>query len=85
MKRKESNFLLYGLLTGVILGTGLIVYLSSRFISKAMQSKRERKHKFYEGIDDIFNDSALDSFKEEDKIDEETQLGIIEELFSRTK
>ena len=83
MKKNESNFLVSGLVIGGILGAGLIIYLSSRFISKTNKNKRERKNKFYEGIDDIFDESAK-ATPDDTQIDKETEDGIIDELFSRT-
>jgi hypothetical protein len=83
MKKNESNFLIYGLVIGGILGAGLFIYLSSRFINKTNKNKRERKNKFYEGIDDIFDESAK-ATPDDTRIDKETEDGIIDELFSRT-
>jgi len=84
MKKEKSNFLLYGFVIGGILSAGLIIYFSSRFINKSNKNKRERKHKFYEGIDDIFEESAKINQDEDTRIDKETEIGIIDELFSRT-
>jgi len=84
MKNKESNFLLYGLVIGGVLSAGLVLFLSSRFISKTNRNKRERKNKFYEGIDDIFEASAKSSQDDDTRIDKETEAEIIDELFSRT-
>jgi gas vesicle protein len=84
MKDKKSNLLLYGIIIGGLIGTGIAIYFSSKFISKTRKNLRERKHKFYEGIDDIF-DSKIEDTKEDDtRIDKETEEGIINELFSRT-
>lgn len=84
MKNKEPNYLLYGLVIGGVLSAGLVIFLSSRFISKTNRNKRERKNKFYEGIDDIFETSAKSSQDDDARIDKETEAGIIDELFSRT-
>jgi len=83
MKKNQSNLLLYGLIIGGLVGAGLAVYYSSRFISKSNSRKRERKNKFYEGIDDIFDTSAENKNDDDSRIDKETEKGIIEELFSR--
>ncbi|MCW9096812.1 MAG: hypothetical protein OQJ93_05435 [Ignavibacteriaceae bacterium] len=84
MKEKESNLLLYGVLFGSLIGAGVAVYLSSKFISSYRKNKRDRKHKFYEGIDDIFDTKPGDGSDEDTSIDKETEEGIIDELFSRT-
>jgi len=84
MKQNESNFLIYGLLLGGILSAGIAILLGSRFISRANKNKIERKHKFFEGIDDIFEPSSVSRSDEDSKIDKETEDGIIDELFSRT-
>jgi hypothetical protein len=84
MKNNKSNYLLYGLVIGGILSAGLVIYFSSRFIGKTKKNKRERKNKFYEGIDDIFEASAKNIPDDDTRIDKETEAGIIDELFSRT-
>lgn len=84
MKDNNSNYLLYGFVIGGILSAGLVIYFSSRFISKTNKNKRERKNKFYEGIDDIFEASAKENQDDDARIDKETEIGIIDELFSRT-
>lgn len=84
MKKNESNILIYGLVVGGILGAGLFAYLTSIFINKLSGNNRERKNKFYEGIDDIFEDSAKFTPEDDSRIDKETEVGIIDELFSRT-
>jgi len=83
MKKNQSNLLIYGLILGGIVGAGLAIYYGSRFISKSNKQKRERKNKFYEGIDDIFEASAQNRMDDDSRIDKETEKGIIEELFSR--
>ncbi|MBE0571600.1 MAG: hypothetical protein IH618_08665 [Ignavibacteriaceae bacterium] len=83
MKKNNSNLLLYGLVIGGLIGAGLTIYYSSRFISKNNKQKRERKNKFYEGIDDIFEESAQNNIADDSRIDKETEKGIIDELFSR--
>lgn len=84
MKDNNSNYLLYGFVIGGIFSAGLVIYFSSRFISKTNKNKRERKNKFYEGIDDIFEASAKENQDDDARIDKETEIGIIDELFSRT-
>jgi gas vesicle protein len=83
MKKNQSSLLLYGLILGGIVGAGIAIYYGSRFISKSNKQKRERKYKFYEGIDDIFNTSAENKTDDDSRIDKETEKGIIDELFSR--
>jgi gas vesicle protein len=83
MKKNKSKLLLYGLIVGGIVGAGLAIYYSSRFISQNKKKKRERKHKFYEGLDDIFDSSAENKIDNDSRIDQETEKGIIDELFSR--
>ena len=84
MKQNDSNFLVYGLVIGGILSAGLVILLGSRFIGKTNRNKRERRHKFYEGIDDIFDESGKSISDADIQIDKETENGIIDELFSRT-
>lgn len=84
MSDNKSNILFYGLIIGGLIGAGLAVYFGSRFISKNYKKKRERKHKFYEGIDNIFESKSGDNDYEDTNIDKETEDGIIDELFSRT-
>jgi gas vesicle protein len=84
MNNKKSNLLLYGIIIGGLLGAGAAVCLSSRLISKNRKKKRDRKHKFYEGIDDIFDSKPGDEENEDASINKETEEGIIDELFSRT-
>ena len=84
MKKNKSNLLLYGLIVGGIVGAGLAIYFGSRFISQNKKKKRERKHKFYEGIDDIFEASAQNKMDDDSRIDKDTEKGIIDELFSRS-
>lgn len=84
MKEKESNLLLYGLIVGGVFSLGLSIYIGSRFISKTNKNLRERRHKFFEGIDDIFDESQSYQAAEDPRIDKETEEEIIGELFSRT-
>jgi hypothetical protein len=84
MKKNKSNLLIYGLIIGGLIGAGLTIYYSSRYISKSKKEKRERKHKFYEGIDDIFDASAENKIDDDSRIDKETEKGIVAELFSRS-
>jgi hypothetical protein len=83
-KKHDSNFLVYGLVIGGILSAGLVIFLSSRFIKKTNRTKRERRHKFYEGIDDIFEESGKSNPENDNQLDTETENGIINELFSRS-
>jgi len=84
MKKNKSNLLLYGLLIGGLIGAGLTIYYGSKYIIKNNKRKRERKNKFYEGIDDIFEASAKNIIDEDSRIDKDTEKGIIDELFSRS-
>lgn len=84
MKKNNSNLLLYGLIIGGLIGAGLTIYYGSRYIIKNNKQKRERKNKFYEGIDDIFEASAQNKMDDDSRIDKDTERGIIEELFSRS-
>jgi hypothetical protein len=84
MKKEESNSLLLGLILGGILSAGLAILVSSRYIINNNRIKRERRHKFFEGLDDIFDESGKPSEDYDNKIDKETEDGIIDELFSRT-
>ena len=77
MKKDDSNLLVYGFVIGGILSAGLVIFLSSKFISRTNRNMRERKHKFFEGIDDIFDESA------NNQLENEAEDGIIDELFSR--
>jgi hypothetical protein len=83
MKKNNSDLLLYGLIIGGLIGAGLTIYYSSRFIIKNNKQKRERKNKFYEGIDDIFDSTSQNKNDADSSIDKETEKGIIDELFSR--
>jgi len=83
MKKNDSNLLIYGFIVGGILSAGLVILLSSKFISQTNRNKRERKHKFFEGIDDIFDESSKSMNNEGNRLDKETEDGIIDELFSR--
>ena len=84
MKKEESNSLLLGLILGGILSAGLAILVSSRYIINNNRIKRERRHKFFEGLDDIFDESGKPTEDDDNKIDKETEDGIIDELFSRT-
>lgn len=83
MKKDDSNLLIYGFVIGGILSAGLVIFLSSKFISRTNRNMRERKHKFFEGIDDIFDESANSIKKDDNRLGNETEDGIIDELFSR--
>lgn len=84
MQDNKSNFLLYGLILGGMVGAGLVIYFGSKFVVKKRASDKMKKHKFYEGIDDIFNDSAEALKNSDNLIDSETENEIIDELFSRS-
>ena len=84
MKDNKSNFLLYGLIIGGLVGAGLVIYYSSRFVIKAKRNKYDRKNKFYEGLDDIFDASAKNIGDEDSAVDKDTEKEIIDELFSRS-
>ena len=83
MKKDDSNFLVYGFVIGGILSAGLVIFLSSKFISTTIRTIRERRHKFFEGIDDIFDESAKSVNSEDNRLDKDTEEGITDELFSR--
>lgn len=83
MQDNRSNLLLYGLILGGIVGAGLVIYFGSKFVVKKRATDKIKKHKFYEGIDDIFNESAKAIYDSE-FIDSETKNGIVDELFSRS-
>lgn len=83
MKKNKSKILLYGLIVGGIIGAGVAVYLSSRYVIKKRKDKKERKHKFFEGLDDIFDTAHEESADKDLSIDKETEDGIIDELFSK--
>jgi len=83
MKKNKSNLLIYGLILGGLVSAGLSIYYSSKCIIKSNSKKRERKHKFFEGIDDIFDSITEDKIDNDSRIDKETEKGIIDELFSR--
>ena len=57
--------------------------IAQDLLVKSNKKKRERKHKFYEGLDDIFDSSAENKIDNDSRIDKETEKGIIDELFSR--
>jgi len=82
--KNKSNMLLYGLILGGLVGAGLAIYFGSKVIIDNKKKKRERKHKFYEGIDDIFETSAENKVNNDSRIDKETEQGIVDELFSRS-
>lgn len=84
MKDNKSNLLLYGLILGGIVGAGLVIYFGSKFVIKKHSTDKMKKHKFYEGIDDIFDESAKASKDSDNLIDSETENEIVDELFSRS-
>jgi hypothetical protein len=84
MKDNKSNLLLYGLILGGIVGAGLVIYFGSKFVIKKRATDKMKKHKFYEGIDDIFNESAEAVNDSDDTINSETENEIVDELFSRS-
>ena len=85
MKNNKSNILFYGLILGGLVGAGVAIYYGARFIKDSKKKKRERKNKFYEGIDDIFDSSAENIADADSRVDKETEKGIVDELFSRSK
>ncbi|MBP1683504.1 MAG: hypothetical protein H6Q27_1068 [Ignavibacteriaceae bacterium] len=84
MSKNKSNLLLYGLMLGGIIGAGLAIYFSSRAITSSNRKKKERKHKFFEGIDDIFDESAKDVAGSESRNESDSEKEIVDELFSRS-
>lgn len=84
MSKNKSNLLLYGLIFGGIIGAGLAIYFSSRAIISGTKKKKERKHKFFEGIDDIFDESAKDVAGSESRNESDSEKEIVDELFSRS-
>lgn len=84
MSKNKSNLLLYGLIVGGIIGAGIAVYFSSRAIMSNNRKKKERKHKFFEGIDDIFDESAKDVAESESRNESDSEKEIVDELFSRS-
>ena len=72
MKKNNSNLLLYGLILGGIVGAGLAIYFGSRFVGEKRKKDKMKKHKFYEGIDDIFESSAAYDTDDDSRIDKET-------------
>jgi gas vesicle protein len=84
MSKNKSNLLLYGLIFGGIIGAGLAIYFSSRAITSSNRKKKERKHKFFEGIDDIFDESAKDVAGSESRNESDSEKEIVDELFSRS-
>ena len=84
MSKNKSNLLLYGLIIGGIIGAGVAVYFGSKAVINNKRKKKERKHKFYEGIDDIFDESAKDAADSNSKLESESEKEIVDELFSRS-
>jgi gas vesicle protein len=85
MSKNKSNLLLYGLILGGLIGAGVAVYFGTKAVINSNKKKKERKHKFYEGIDDIFEDSAKDIAASDAKNSGEDEKEIVDELFSRSK
>lgn len=83
MSKKKSNLLLYGLILGGIIGAGIAIYFGSKSVINTNKKKKERKHKFFEGIDDIFDESAKDVADSNSKLESESEKEIADELFSR--
>lgn len=83
MSKKKSNLLLYGLILGGIIGAGIAIYFGSKAVINTNKKKKERKHKFFEGIDDIFDESAKDVADSNSKLESESEKEIADELFSR--
>jgi len=84
MSKNKSNLLLYGLIFGGIIGAAVAIYFSSRAITSSNRKKKERKHKFFEGIDDIFDESAKDVAGSESRNESDSEKEIVDELFSRS-
>ena len=84
MSKNKSNILLYGLIFGGIIGAGIAIYFSSKAIMSSNRKKKERKHKFFEGIDDIFDVSAKDVAESKSRNDSESEKEIVDELSSRS-
>lgn len=85
MKKEKSHTLLYGLILGGIIGAGVIIYFGSKFINTTQKNKRERKHKFFEGLDDIFESSAQNIPVKDSQSDDNSDNAIVEEIFNRSK
>lgn len=84
MKDNKTNFLLYGLIIGGLVGAGLVIYFGSRSVIKRNKNSREQKNKFYEGLDNIFDASEKNVPDEDSVVDKDTEKEIIDELFSRS-
>lgn len=85
MGKTKSNLLLYGLIFGGLIGAGVAVYFGTKAVINSNKKKKERKHKFYEGIDDIFDESARDVAVADTKNSSEDDKEVVDELFSRSK
>lgn len=84
MSKNKSNLLLYGIILGGIIGAGITVYFGSKAVINNKRNKKERKHKFFEGIDDIFDASSRDIADSGLKIQSDAEKEIADELFSRS-
>jgi hypothetical protein len=84
MSKNNSSGLIYGFILGGLITAGFLIYFGSKYISKSKTRKQERKHKFYEGIDNIFDTKYEKTDTGDAYIDDATEKGIIEELFSRS-
>lgn len=84
MSKNKSNLLLYGIILGGIIGAGIAVYFGAKAAITNKKNKKERKHKFFEGIDDIFDESSIDLSDSPDDRQSKAEKEIVDELFSRS-
>jgi gas vesicle protein len=82
MSKQKSNLLLYGIIIGGIVGISLAAFFGSKALLSNNKRKKERKHKFFEGIDDIFDASGKDVA--DSNIQSDAEKEIADELFSRS-
>jgi gas vesicle protein len=82
MSKQKSNLLLFGIIIGGIVGISLAAYFGSKALISNNKVKKERKHKFFEGIDDIFDASGKDVA--DSNIQSDAEKEIADELFSRS-
>ncbi len=84
MSKQKSNLLLFGIIIGGIVGISLAAYFGSKALLSNNKRKKERKHKFFEGIDDIFDASGKDIADSDSNIQSDAEKEIADELFSRS-